>query len=106
MSGPELWWAEVDAETLGRLLEDLEACAEVHGVSVKAGASDYANGAIALREVPALLATASVCGVQLHYAHQGEEWIDTLMACEGRIRLVRARVPREANRPVRTIVAE
>ncbi|MDD9947693.1 MAG: hypothetical protein OXU20_42020 [Myxococcales bacterium] len=79
----------VDA-TLDELVADLEALADIREVTLKQAASEHSDrDQVPLKEAIGLLRSGGVRGVQVHYAHEGRLWTDTLMVAPGGIRLVR-----------------
>ena len=72
------------------MLADIEAHAEILGVTVKGGATARSDGAPwTLVEAIAALRERRIRGVQIRYRWQGDEWWDTLIADGAGARLVR-----------------
>lgn len=84
---PEVYEALLDAATLGRLFDDLAACARVDEVRLRDGA------AVDLDDARRRLAAGSPVGVRIRYNHDGMAWLDTLRPVTGGTRLVRVRDP-------------
>lgn len=95
---PDVFRAELDAEKVAALFDDLAAHAEIVEVRAKDAARDYARAAtLTLDEARGLIERREVRGVQVRYRHDGVLWMDTLMPGPTLVRLVRMKVP--ADRP-------
>lgn len=90
---PELTQGLLDAGTVDRYFADLEACAELEGILVKASAQAMVGGQppTTLSEARALVHGGTVRGVQIRYRYDGSDWCDTLMPSPQGVRLVRLR---------------
>ena len=76
---PELHQSTLDTATLEALFADLEACTEILAVLPKAGPGHTQPENITLAEGKARLLAGQLCGLQIRYRYQGEEWWDTLI---------------------------
>lgn len=89
---PELRQADLDAAELRALVDDLAAHASVRAVVARGAAGAPGDGGpVELDRVPALLGSGAVRAVQVRYTYQGAEWVDTLTAGGGGVRLIRMR---------------
>lgn len=87
---PPLQRAVLGASELEDLFFDLEAAAELLGVTVKPSATGHAlPGAPSLAEAHDLLVARQVAGVQIRYRYQDAEWWDTLLLDPGGVQLIR-----------------
>jgi hypothetical protein len=88
---PPLWQAVVDERTLDQLFTDLNAAAEIHAIQAKTDSRTLAkNEPLSLDSAKTQLKTGDVCGIQIHYRYDGQEWRDTIMRMQkGSYRLVR-----------------
>lgn len=88
---PEVFDSLLDAEALDALFRDLAALGSPLEISVKHGATRYAESAQAL-DLPAAraaLVRAEVRAVQIRYIHDGKRWCDTLMNAPSGVRIIR-----------------
>lgn len=90
---PELHSATLDWDSVQRLLNDIEQCAQGIEILPKYAAQGRVPdaAAISLDQARELLADRRVRGLQLRYHYDGAEWWDTLLVAEGRFRIVRIR---------------
>jgi hypothetical protein len=92
--------ADLDEETLERLLGDLVREAVIDSIAFK-GAPDalaaspegVADPVAALARVREALGAGSAVGVQIRYRHRGRAWCDTLLRTPEGVRLVRSESP-------------
>lgn len=99
---PSVYEAVLDAATLVRLVDDLEACATVDRVMEKGAPTAHATGCPGLRDAVERLVVGTIRGVQVWYRHDGEDWCDTLVQVTGGTRLVRMAVPSPCTGPAAT----
>lgn len=86
--------SDIDRDTLGRLLFDIEHAAELTDVRVKAKPDRFAEpGRPSLSEAAALLESGAVSAIQVRYLAHGRAWCDTLLRTAGGFRVVRAEEP-------------
>jgi hypothetical protein len=90
---PELHEGDLDREGVLALVRDLEALTTIREVVLKRGAGVRVDGVAEtpLSEAAAMLLGGRVRGVQVRYAWEGAEWLDTLLATPGGVKLVRIR---------------
>lgn len=87
---PQLQQAELDAETLARLVSDIQALTEVDEVLLKGGSTAIASTQrLSLADAVEALQRGQTQGVQVRYRYQGGRWWDTLLRSPQGIRLVR-----------------
>lgn len=87
---PSLQDAVLDAETLARLVSDIQGLAVVDEVLLKGGGASMASTQRrTLAEAVDALQRGQVLGVQVRYRYQGQAWWDTLLRAPQGIRLVR-----------------
>ncbi len=91
---PDVFSGDLDGSLFEDYFADLEELADVRGVLVKNGPEAHAEGTrLTLDQARMLLVLGQVRGVQLHYLHDGIEWVDTLVRQPESVRLVRMRAP-------------
>ena len=90
---PELRASALDLAEVERLLNDIEACAQITEIIPKQSAQGYApeTGSLTLDDARQLLRARTVRGLQIRYRHDGADWWDTLMVAGENFRLVRVR---------------
>ena len=90
---PELRSSTIDLAEVERLLNDIEACAQITEIIPKQSAQGYApeTGTLMLDDARQLLRARTVRGLQIRYRHDGAYWWDTLMVVGQNFRLVRIR---------------
>ncbi len=88
---PEVFDSELDAAAVDALFRDLAALASPPEISLKHGATRYAEQAPALDLVAArsALLAGDVRAVQIRYLHEGKPWCDTLTRARSGFRLIR-----------------
>jgi hypothetical protein len=87
---PPLYDTLLDRDGVCAVVADIEACAELLGVSLKRGARGHGSDeALSLQEALAQLFSGRALGVQVRYRHQGKQWWDTLLRVGEAYRLVR-----------------
>lgn len=87
---PSLQQADLDAETLARLVSDIQGLAVVDEVVLKGGGALMASPQrVTLTEAVEALQGGRIQGVQVRYRYQGQAWWDTLLRVPQGIRLVR-----------------
>ncbi len=85
---PDLQDAVLTPDVLSSLLNDVEQCTELLEVRIKARAHAHSSASQPrLSDVPAHLGAGHA--VQLHYRHNGQQWMDTLLPVADGVRLVR-----------------
>lgn len=90
---PELRSSTIDLVEVERLLNDIQACAQITEIIPKQSAQGYApeTGTLTLDDARQLLRARTVRGLQIRYRHDGADWWDTLMVVGENFRLVRIR---------------
>ncbi|MEQ2007801.1 MAG: hypothetical protein ABMA26_13475 [Limisphaerales bacterium] len=90
---PDLRSSTVDLAEVERLLNDIEACAQITEIIPKQSAQGYApeTGMLTLDDARQLLRARAVRGLQIRYRHDSADWWDTLMVAGENFRLVRIR---------------
>lgn len=97
---PQVHQAELTPELLSQLFAELRSSAQILEVRVQerreclSGSAGYERLATLGQE----LATGTIRGLQIHYAHSGRAWIDTLLRRGPTIRLIRALALQQAPR--------
>lgn len=88
---PELRSSTIDLAEVERLLNDIEACAQITEIIPKQSAQGYVpeTGVLTLDDARQLLRARSVRGLQIRYRHESADWWDTLMVVGENFRLVR-----------------
>jgi len=87
---PELTQADLDGETLGALVDDLNNLTQILEVITKGGEFSMAGKtSIPLREAVRALQRGQIRGVQVRYVWRDEEWMDTLLRGPAGVRIVR-----------------
>lgn len=86
---PDLHQADLDDATVAALFRDLAACAQILEVQVKGGATARSSARPDLDTARDLLLGGQVRAIQVRYAYQGAQWLDTLMRTPGGVRVVR-----------------
>lgn len=87
---PPMCDAWLDETQLNDLFNDLESCAEIVSVQVKAHPQAQVGDAVVSLELARqLFADGQIRGVQIRYRFQNHEWCDTLLRAENRCRLIR-----------------
>lgn len=90
---PELRIGTLDLAEVERLLNDIEACAQIAEIIPKHTAQGYVPepGTLTLDDARHLLRAPAVRGLQIRYHHDGADWWDTLMMHGDKYHLVRIR---------------
>lgn len=90
---PELRTGALDLTEVERLINDIEACAQITEIIPKHAAQGYVpeTGALTLDDARQHLRARTVRGLQIRYRHDGADWWDTLMVVGDNYRLVRIR---------------
>ena len=90
---PEVRSSTIDLAEVERLLNDIEACAQITEIIPKQSAQGYApeTGTLTLDDARQLLRARTVRGLQIRYRHDGADWWDSLMVVGENFRLVRIR---------------
>ncbi len=89
---PDMIKTELDAEMLAQLFDDLTACARIEHVQVRATEEGgMVDRGATLAETRQLFESGHASMAQIRYRFEGDTWCDTLMARDGRVRLVRLR---------------
>jgi hypothetical protein len=86
---PELQQGRLDLATLWALVEEIETLGRVLEVSVKGAPAARARSELGLRAGVEALVAGGVRGVQVRYAYDGREWVDTLLRDGQGVRVVR-----------------
>jgi hypothetical protein len=92
---PQVQEAELTPELLNELFRELEREAHILEVRVQQR-RERLSGLAGKQQLATLhdeLASGAIRGVQIHYAHAGGDWIDTLLRCGPTIRLIRMPAP-------------
>ena len=89
---PQIHEAELTPELLVQLLVELQSSARILEVRVQERRERFSgpSGRERLDALGLELARGSIRGLQIHYAHAGREWIDTLLRRGFTVRLIRA----------------
>lgn len=87
---PELFQSNIDEATLQALFTDLEAVATIRMVRLKRSAEVHADpGPVTLSSALAAFLNRAATGIQISYAYQGANWIDTVGLHDNAILLTR-----------------
>ncbi|MBN1205954.1 MAG: hypothetical protein JXB05_13640 [Myxococcaceae bacterium] len=87
---PQLQETLLDAETLARLVSDIQNLTVVDEVLLKGGAAAMASSQpLSFAQAVEALQQGRALGLQVRYRYQGKRWWDTLLRAPGGVRLVR-----------------
>lgn len=86
---PDLHQADLDDATVAALFRDLAACTNILEVQVKGGATARSAAKPDLDTARDLLMGGHVRAIQVRYAYQDAQWLDTLMRTPSGVRVVR-----------------
>lgn len=89
---PEVFEAELDADSLAAVLSDIELCTQVLEVRLKRQGTSHADEApTSLSDAGLALRSGHALGLQVRYEHKGQEWWDTVLRVGDGYKLVRTR---------------
>lgn len=87
---PELFQSIIDEATLRELFTDLQAVATIKMVRLKRSAEVHADpGPVTLNSALAAFQSRTASGIQISYAYQNANWIDTVVFQDNAILLTR-----------------